>query len=109
MDSAPNYKEFWNLTLHGLKALRGMSHKAVIALLFCVAVAIAGMYAATTIDSDLPMPSSVRFAMIVGATATFILGAGLMSLMFYSSRRGYDDAAETRTDKDQADRTAPGP
>src|SRR5262249_31438585 len=104
MDSAP-----MNVTSHGLTALRGISRKAVIALLFCVALAIAGIYAATTVDSDIPMPSSARFAMIVGATVTFILGVGLMSLIFYSSRRGYDDAVEARTDKDRADRTAPGP
>jgi hypothetical protein len=103
------YEKFWNLTLHGLTALRGMSRKALIALLLCAALAIAGIYAATTVDSDIPMPGSVRFAMIAGATVTFILGVGLMSLILYSSRRGYDDAVEARTDKDRADRTAPGP
>jgi cation transporter-like permease len=103
------YKELWTATLRGLSALRGMSRSAVIAVLLCVALAVAGIYAATTIDSDIPMPSSVRFAMIVGATVTFLLGAGLMFLMFFSSRRGYDDASDTRSDKDHGSGTAPGP
>lgn len=32
-------------------------------------------------------------ALGLGATVTFVLGAGLMALVFYSSRRGYDDRA----------------
>ena len=32
-------------------------------------------------------------ALALGAGATFLLGAGLMALMFLSSRRGYDDRA----------------
>ena len=32
-------------------------------------------------------------ALGLGALATFALGAGLMALVFFSSRRGYDDQA----------------
>jgi hypothetical protein len=32
-------------------------------------------------------------ALVLGAVATFALGAGLMALVFFSSRRGYDDQA----------------
>ena len=32
-------------------------------------------------------------AMIGGAVATLALGGGLMALVFYSNRRGYDDDA----------------
>ena len=32
-------------------------------------------------------------AMILGVLFTIVIGAGLMGLIFYSSRRGYDDAA----------------
>ena len=35
----------------------------------------------------------------LGAVMTFLLGAGLMALMFFSARRGYDDRAH------EADRT----
>jgi hypothetical protein len=33
-----------------------------------------------------------RLAMVVGILAMLALGMGLMALVFYSSRRGYDDA-----------------
>jgi hypothetical protein len=32
-------------------------------------------------------------ALALGALATFALGAGLMALVFFSNRRGYDDQA----------------
>jgi len=38
-------------------------------------------------------------ALGLGAVLTFALGAGLMALMFFSARRGYDDRAR------EADRT----
>ncbi len=37
-------------------------------------------------------------ALTLGAVLTFLVGAGLMSLVFFSSRRGYDDRAN-RPDK----------
>ena len=33
-------------------------------------------------------------ALIIGGIGTLALGGGLMALVFYSSRRGYDDAAD---------------
>ena len=33
-------------------------------------------------------------ALIIGAVATLLVGGGLMALVFVSSRRGYDDAAD---------------
>ena len=38
-------------------------------------------------------------AMIFGVLLTLGLGIGLMALMFFSSRRGYDDAAGDRDRK----------
>jgi len=35
-------------------------------------------------------------ALALGATATFVLGAGLMTLVFVSNRRGYDHRAHER-------------
>jgi hypothetical protein len=32
-------------------------------------------------------------ALALGAVVTFLLGAGLMALVFFSNRRGYDDRA----------------
>jgi hypothetical protein len=40
-------------------------------------------------------------AMILGIVFTIVVGCGLMGLMFYSSRHGYDDAAADLSDKDR--------
>jgi hypothetical protein len=45
-------------------------------------------------------------ALGLGAVATFALGAGLMALVFFSNRRGYDDQAYRQDDLPQRpDRT----
>jgi hypothetical protein len=41
-------------------------------------------------------------ALGLGAVLTFGLGAGLMALMFFSARRGYDDRARA-SERDHAD------
>ena len=33
-------------------------------------------------------------ALVIGAIGSLILGGGLMALVFFSARRGYDDAAD---------------
>ena len=49
---------------------------------------------------DAPMSAGGWGAMIAGIVITLLLGIGLMSLLFLSSRRGYDeppDQTETRS------------
>lgn len=41
-------------------------------------------------------------ALGLGAALTFLVGAGLMALMFFSARRGYDDRAH-EVDRTHAD------
>ncbi len=36
-------------------------------------------------------------ALILGGVGTLALGGGLMTLVFFSARRGYDDAADQKT------------
>jgi cytochrome c oxidase assembly factor CtaG len=43
-----------------------------------------------------PMPASGHVAMWLGIIFSLVIGCGLMALMFFSSRRGYDDAASGR-------------
>lgn len=38
-----------------------------------------------------PMQASGYIAMIAGIVFSLIIGCGLMALLFYSSRRGYDE------------------
>jgi cell division protein FtsW (lipid II flippase) len=83
------------------KALRTTSRGTIVALVACVALGIVGIYAASTVDSDVPMPGSAVWALVFGAIFTFIVGAGLMFLVFFSSRRGFDDAIDTRADQDR--------
>jgi Na+-driven multidrug efflux pump len=40
-----------------------------------------------------PMPASGHVAMWLGIVLSMLVGCGLMALMFFSSRRGYDDRA----------------
>ena len=40
-------------------------------------------------------------AMILGIVFTLLVGCGLMALMFYSSRHGYDEAASDLSDRDE--------
>lgn len=44
---------------------------------------------------DTEMSSSGHVALAIGVSVATALGAGLMGLVFYSSRRGYDDAVGT--------------
>jgi len=38
-----------------------------------------------------PMPATGYIAMVVGIVFSLIIGCGLMALLFYSSRHGYDE------------------
>jgi hypothetical protein len=40
---------------------------------------------------DLDVPAWAWWSMGLGAGLTFLVGAGLMALVFYSSRKGYDE------------------
>jgi Flp pilus assembly protein protease CpaA len=68
----------------------GLTVATLLALLaLCVGVAL---WAWREIG-DVPISTHGLIAIGLGAALTFLLGAGLMALMFFSSRRGYDDRA----------------
>jgi uncharacterized membrane protein len=46
-----------------------------------------------------PMPASGYIAMWLGIIFSLVIGCGLMALMFFSSRRGYDDEADGRAQR----------
>ena len=58
-----------------------------------LAVALAGALYAWTSLSDVEMSASGILALVLGVVISAALGGGLMFLVFYSSRRGYDDDA----------------
>jgi hypothetical protein len=65
---------------------------AMLAVLFAILIA-AGWYAsrAWIAVSGPPMPVAGYVAMTLGIVFSLIVGCGLMALVFYSSRHGYDD------------------
>jgi len=67
---------------------------AVAALLAAAAMAVA--YSAWKAMADVTMSPSGYIAMILGAVAAFAIGGGLMALLFWSNRKGFDDAAGAR-------------
>jgi uncharacterized membrane protein len=60
---------------------------AVVLFVCLIGVAIYGWFMLR--DSDMSTVAVV--ALIIGVLATLGLGIGLMSLLFYSNREGYDD------------------
>jgi hypothetical protein len=53
-------------------------------------------------DSGTRLSDAGTIIAIVGGVAMVLVGMGLMALIFYSSRHGYDESAERQ--KDQSDR-----
>ena len=56
-------------------------------------LAAAAWYAAAawlSVDGP-PMPATGYLAMTLGIVFSVVIGCGLMALLFYSSRRGYDE------------------
>ena len=46
-------------------------------------------------DTGPPMPPSGYIAMALGTLFSLVIGIGLMALVFYSHRRGYDDHSQS--------------
>jgi len=51
-----------------------------------------------------PMPASAYVFMTLGVVLSLAVGIGLMALVFYSNRAGYDDAAGDFTPPPEDDR-----
>jgi len=63
----------------------------VVALFAILAGALWFAAGAWTSVSGPPMPTAGYVAMILGIFFSLIIGCGLMALLFYSSRHGYDE------------------
>jgi len=62
-------------------------------------------YQGLTVHSDFHMPTEGYVALGFGVFFSLIVGVGLMALVFYSNRAGYDDPAQR--DPDDANRGPP--
>lgn len=85
-------------TRYTLDMLTGISGKAIVTLVACIGLGIVGIYYATTINSDLPLSDEGSFALIIGVTITLFVGVGLMALIFFSSRGGFDEPPTIQSD-----------
>ena len=61
------------------------------ALLGLLAAAVAFAYFGWTYEPGEAMPVSLLIPMALGIVFSLIVGIGLMALVFYSSRKGYDE------------------
>jgi hypothetical protein len=71
-----------------------------IVVVLLVILAAAGWYASnawTSIEGP-PMPTTGYVAMALGVVFSLIIGCGLMALLFYSSRHGYDEPSRSDDD-----------
>jgi hypothetical protein len=78
-----------------MKARRWLGSFAVIAPLIAILVAATwfAILGWTAIEGP-AIPLAGYIAMALGILFSLIVGVGLMSLVFYSRRHGYDDAAD---------------
>ena len=67
---------------------------AIAILLFLLVVAFAFAWFGWRELAGVDLPASGYVALTVGIVATLVIGCGLMALVFYSHRHGYDEAAE---------------
>jgi uncharacterized BrkB/YihY/UPF0761 family membrane protein len=74
---------------------------AIVVLIALLVAAIVGVSMSGTDDLAAGVSGPGTLAMIFGVLFTLVVGCGLMGLIFYSSRRGYDDPPTTdRTNED---------
>ena len=73
--------------------LLGKLGTLALVLVLIAILAAAGWYAARAwvSVSGPPMPATGYIAMTLGVIFSLVVGCGLMALLFYSSRHGYDE------------------
>jgi hypothetical protein len=102
-DDKPNPLSASSLPANPLpaKPWRGWGTTAVVVPLFAILAASVWFAArAFTAVEGPPMPPVGYVAMTLGVVFSVVLGFGLMALLFYSSRHGYDEPPHTETDAD---------
>ena len=81
--------------------LSALGMVAIVVPLLAILAAAAWMAAgAWTSVSGPPMPAAGYVAMTLGIVFSLVVGCGLMALLFYSSRHGYDEPFRPDKDRD---------
>jgi hypothetical protein len=77
----------------------GVSIVIAVFLLLLAAAGVIGYLGWTTSNAD--VPTSGYVAMALGVVFSLAVGVGLMALVFYSSRKGFDEPATLIRDPDE--------
>ena len=85
--------------INGTRSRRGMVMVGLIILLSVIAVGVDAWWSLR--DAD--MTVSGYAALALGILGTIALGVGLMALLFYSHRHGYDDAVSRSEEPEERD------
>jgi hypothetical protein len=89
------------VVLQDFRRLSTAAWIAIAVLLFLLVLAIVGVMLSGTGDLAAGVSTAGMLAMTLGVLFTLAVGGGLMALIFYSSRRGYDEqTARDPTRKD---------
>jgi uncharacterized membrane protein YidH (DUF202 family) len=86
-------------TANGRTAMRSGGTILVITTLLALLGAVGWFAFAGITAPGEPMPSAGYVALGFGALITVLVGVGLMALVFYSSRRGYDEPPRFHEDR----------
>jgi hypothetical protein len=84
--------------------MRSLSPGQLVLLLILVGILLIAGYFALTVwnaTGDVAMDKHGWIALILGTVFSLIIGCGLMALMFFSSRGGYDEAADPFRNKQE--------
>jgi lipid-binding SYLF domain-containing protein len=82
----------------------GMGSWAVLTILMALlAVTVFVAYLGWTLGKDAEVPTSAYVAMAFGVIVSLAVGFGLMALLFFSNRRGYDEPPILLVRKDSDD------
>jgi hypothetical protein len=84
--------------------MRSLSLGQLVLLLILIAILVGTGYFAVAVwnaTGDVAMDKHGWTALILGTVFSLIIGCGLMALMFFSSRSGYDEAADPFRNKQE--------
>lgn len=84
--------------IEGFRRLGVGAWIAIVVLIGLLMVAIVGVSLSDTDDLAAGVSGAGTIAMVFGVLFTIVVGVGLMALIFYSSRRGYDEPPSINRD-----------
>jgi hypothetical protein len=86
------------------KVLEGVDRGTVLLLVVLVTLSIAAIVFAVSVwtSEQAELPPFIWVALAGGVFFSLVVGVGLMALIFYSSRAGYDEAPTLEEPKDEA-------